>query len=497
MIINTSHRLVHKSIEIKELIKNPSEGRVDLRESLDHSLIEEAVKAQNLKLKASKFKPAVVLWIFLTQIFNSDASCKNALLQWIALLLKQKRKAFSSATGGYVLARAKLPLEFFIAVCFKITSLLEEKYADQIDWSYKGRNVKMIDGSTSVIADTPQNRKQFPTSQTSSGYPILRYVVLISYATGAWLDMKLGPYIGKGTGESSLFIKMLQESLFIKKGDILLFDRLFSSFVIMALCLQKEVDFVTQQFGAMKGEKLKTLRRVGDGDRLVELKRPNSGDTSSDSTLLKSLPKVIILREITYFLSVPGFRTKKIVIMTSLLDPVQYPVNEVATLYYRRWNCELDLRSIKSIMHMHELRCKTPSMIEKELWTHAIGYNLIRSLIAQSACIHHLKPRELSFKGTLQILNAFRPYWFDQGDDNTLQFIYQLISKQVLVFRPFRVEPRAIKRSGSPYSRLTQPRSEARKGYWKKGSAFNKRKKDRKTASTYPMSVLTETVPVL
>jgi Transposase DDE domain len=498
MLISINHRLIHQSREIKESFRNP-EGQAAITGILNPEWVESTLATQSIQLKkATKFKPTVVLWIFLTQVFNSDASCKNALLQWIALLTKTKRKACSSATGGYVLARSKLPLEFFKAICFRLASQLEEKYVNQTDWSYQGRSVKMIDGSTSTVPDTSENQRQFPISKTYSGYPILRYVVLISYATGAWLDMRVGPYIGKGTGESSLFLKMLQESPFLKKGDILLFDKLFSSYVIMAICIQKGIDIVTLQFGAMNGNKLKTLRWLGDGDRLVELKRPYSGDTSSDPELLKLLPKTIILREITYFLSVPGFRTKKIVIMTSLLDPLQHPLNEVATLYYLRWNCELDLRNIKAVMHMGELRCKTPKMLEKELWTHAIGYNLIRALIAESARIYQAKPRELSFKGTLQILNSFRPYLFDQGDcECSIESILELISKQTLILRPFRVEPRAIKKSGSPYSRLTQPRTEARRGYWKKGSAFKKRKKDTKAASIRVPLVFCEAVTVL
>lgn len=259
-------------------------------------------------------------------------------------------------------------------------------------------------------------------------------------------------------------------------------DRLFGSYLILALCLELGVDLVIRMHATMKPEKLETVQRLGRGDRLVKLSRPRRGDASSDWDLLQKQPGTLILREITHRVEIRGFRPKTIVLLTSFLDSKLYLKAEMAELYWTRWSCELDLRSIKSVMKMDELRCKTPEMLRKEIWTYVLAYNLVRTAMAQSAILYRVKPRQLSFAGTLQLLNSFRPHltasanlsrWEEQYRD-----LLKAISQQKIASRPGRTEPRAIKRKQSPYSMLTRPRAEARKQYWKKGTAYYKRQAD-------------------
>ena len=105
----------------------------------------------------------------------------------------------------------------------------------------------------------------------------------------------------------------------------------------------------------------------------------------------------------------PGFRTRSVVVVTTLLDPEQASREELASLYRARWNNELDLRSIKVTLQMDMLRCKTPELVRKEIWAHVLAYNLIRTVMAQAAAGEGVAPRSISFKATLQVLEAFRP----------------------------------------------------------------------------------------
>ena len=95
--------------------------------------------------------------------------------------------------------------------------------------------------------------------------------------------------------------------------------------------------------------------------------------------------------------------------VTTLLDPEEFAKSDLAQIYRARWNNELDLRSIKTTMQMDILRCKTPELVRKEVWTHILAYNLIRTMMAQAATKHNIEPRSISFKGAIQTLEAFQP----------------------------------------------------------------------------------------
>ncbi|QDU89453.1 Transposase DDE domain protein [Pirellulimonas nuda] len=131
-----------------------------------------------------------------------------------------------------------------------------------------------------------------------------------------------------------------------------------------------------------------------------------------------AMPRYLTVRELRVSVKQPGFRTKVIIVVTTLLDPKQYPKEDLAELYRARWNQELDLRTIKTTMQMDVLRCKTPELVRKEAWTHLLAYNLIRTVMAQAAAKHGVLPRTLSFKGALQTLEAFQPLIAQVGPPN-------------------------------------------------------------------------------
>jgi hypothetical protein len=209
--------------------------------------------------------------------------------------------------------------------------------------------VKLVDGTTFTISDTKENRKKYPKRKNIFGFPLMRLVGIISLATGSLMDLETASHMGKGTGETSLFIRFFQKSKAIQEGDVLLMDSLYCTYLILTLCATRKIDLVVRQAGTMKSEKLKTVRILGKGDRLVELYRTKTGKSSpQDKKLIAQTPETLIIREITHHFKIPGFRPKKTVLLTTFLDSQTYTKKELVELYYQRWNCELDLRNINA-----------------------------------------------------------------------------------------------------------------------------------------------------
>jgi hypothetical protein len=203
-------------------------------------------------------------------------------------------------------------------------------------------------------------------------------------------------------------------------------------------------------------------------DHIIPWFKPSS-IRSLDWRAYQALPESMAIRETLIRVTQPGFRTKTLVVVTTLLDPRQTTKEDLATLYRTRWNNELDLRSIKSSMQMHELRCKTPKLVRKEIWTHVLAYNLIHTVMAQAAVIHDLVPRSISFKGAIQTLEAFQPVIHLQSAQGTAHrlLLYQILLRAIATHRvadrPDRFEPRLKKRRRNHYGWPTKPRSEVKR----------------------------------
>ena len=177
------------------------------------------------------------------------------------------------------------------------------------------------------------------------------------------------------------------------------------------------------------------------------------------------VPASIELREVLVPVNQPGFRTESLVVVTTLCDAEEYPAEEIAELYRSRWLAELDIRAIKITLDMDVLRCKTPEMVRREVWTHLLAYNLIRRIILQSAEASGLSPRELSFTAAMQAIAAS---WVVAVLANPDVFCVLVdthlanLAGHRVGNRPDRVEPRAVKRRPKPHRLLTKPRAEAR-----------------------------------
>ncbi len=412
------------------------------------------------------FSPLVTLWVFLGQVLSADHSCRAAVARLIAHRLSRGQRPCSAQTGAYCQARQRLPEKFFSTVACSVGRALDAK-ADK-RWLWKGRRVYLFDGTTVTMPDTPENQRDYPqvyNQKPGLGFPIARIGALISLWSGAIVSLGFCRYAGKGQGEVSLLRRLWDLLL---PGDVLLADSLTSNFTNIVLLQSLGVALVSRLNKAHRKADFRRGRRLGPDDHVVRWRKPTS-IRSLDWQAYKALPESITIREARIRVRQPGFRTRSIVVVTTLLDPEQASKEELASLYRARWNNELDLRSLKSAMQMSELRCKTPGLVRKEVWTHILAYNLIRTVMAQAAARHGVAPRVLSFTGAMQTVEAFQPlleFGARQDAAGRLLLYYDLLAALAshrVGDRPDRFEPRLKKRRRNNYDWLTKPRAEMKR----------------------------------
>jgi hypothetical protein len=262
----------------------------------------------------------------------------------------------------------------------------------------------LVDGTTVSMPDTPQNQEAFPqpsSQEPGLGFPLARMVVLMSLATAMVCGMELGPYAGKETGETALLRKLLDQ---LDPGDILLADRYYCSYFMIAMLMQLDVDMVTRLHQGRQSDCQKA-RRLGKDDYLVQWRRPAKPDWMDQATY-ESMPPSITLRQLEVKVHQPGFRVESLMVVTTLIDAKKYTKQDIAELYHKRWLAELDIRAIKVTLGMDVLRCKTPHMVGNEIWTCLLAYNLIRQSMLQAAARSGLSPRQLSFTRAMQTIAA-------------------------------------------------------------------------------------------
>jgi hypothetical protein len=411
------------------------------------------------------YTPPITVWAFLSQtLFKQEQrSCAAAVARVVTLVVALGREPCSDNTGAYCRARAKLTDTVLRRMACDVAVGCEKKVPKS--WLWFGHHVKLVDGSTVSMPDTEDNQEAFPqhTAQEEGlGFPIARIVGLLSLATGMMVDCEIGPYSGKETGETAMLRKMLDQ---LNKNDILLADRYFCSYFMIAMLLELRVLFVVR-LHQRRTANFRRGKRLGKADHLIEWKRPDKPDWMDQETY-ESMPESIQVRELKVHIDQPGFRSESFVVVTTLTDAQKYPKEEVADLYRKRWLVELDIRSIKTTMGMDVLRCKTPAMVHKEIWTHLLAYNLIRQTMFQAAkrSDSGLAPRQLSFAAAMQKIAAV---WMllPVSDETTALSLIEVhlshIASNEVGDRPDRVEPRAVKRRPKPLALLTKPRREAR-----------------------------------
>ena len=250
-------------------------------------------------------------------------------------------------------------------------------------------------------------------------------------------------------------------------GDIVLADSLMCTWKEIVLLKERGVDLVTQ-LHVNRTADFRLGKRLGKKDHIVRWSKPLRKPCFIDREAFNALPEHLEVRECCIPIEQPGFRSETIVVVTTLLDADEFTKEDLAEIYFRRWNVELDLRCLKTVMQMEMLRCKTPELVRKEIWTHILAYNLIRTVMAQAAIKHRIHPRSISFKGTIQTLEAFQPLIAFKRQDNGVlrnhiyQHLLDAVATHRVANRPGRFEPRLIKRRRGKYDLLTKPRRQAK-----------------------------------
>lgn len=412
--------------------------------------------------RADVFTPAVALWAFLTQVLCPDGSCRAAVARVAAWLVSRGRPACSAATGGYCKARQKLPEETVRRLALDAGQALHA--AAPGGWRWRGRRVLVADGTTVSMPDTPANQAAYPQPPSQApgvGFPLARLTAVFCLACGAVVTAAVGRYRGKQSGENAL-LRGLADAFV--PGDVLLADRYFGGYADIVLWLRREVDVVVRlhqrrAWGRSRG------RWVGPDDRIVTWPRPSRQPWMDDASY-HGLPPGLHMREVRVWVGRPGFRTRVLVVATTLLDPVAYPAAAIADLFRARWHAELDLRSLKVTLRLDVLRGKTPAVARKEVWAGLLGYNLLRAVGADAAAAHGRPPRGISFKGTTQAVRAFAERMWAATPAVAAGLVTALlgaVASYRVGNRPDRVEPRVRKRRPKSYPLLSEPRAEARK----------------------------------
>lgn len=394
------------------------------------------------------FPPTETLSMFLAQAMNADGSCQNIVNEAALTRLMCGMSAFSSNTGSYCKARRRLPLSM-VSELVRHTGTQMTKSSPAC-WNWKGRPVRLVDGTTVELPDTAENQAMYPQNKNRTGCPMARIVGIICLASGGVMNAAIAPVSGKGTGEQGLLRSILDS---LKPGDLLLGDAFYSTYFLLAELMARNIDAVFEQYGARKRTTdFRKGMKLGKRDHLVDYVKPKKPDWMSQEKY-DAVPETLTVREL---------ETGGKILVTTLLSSKIASKQELKKLYQQRWHIELDLRNIKTTLGMVKLSCKTPEMAEKEVWIYLLAHNLIRITMAEAASLSDILPRQLSFKHSLQLFRIWRQQSIGQSDNNKLRVLLLLIIEQTVGHRPGRVEPRAVKRWIKTFPVLTKSRSELR-----------------------------------
>lgn len=389
--------------------------------------------------------------MFLKQALEEDRSCQKAVNAWIAQRVAEGLTAPSARTGAYSKARQRLPVEMVRALTHEVGSLLCTQA--HVGWRWRGRTVKLTDGTGISMQDTQENQASYPQPSSQAegvGFPLMRVTGVICLSSGAVLDVDLGAHSGKGNSELGLFRQL--EKMFATQ-DVMLADALYCNHFLIARMQALGVDVLFEQHGSRTTD-FRRGERLGARDHIVRWEKPKTRPQWMDREEYAAFAPELTVREI---------KVDGPVLVTTMLDHRNVSKRELAKLYEHRWNIELDFRNIKTTSGLEVLSCKTPQMSEKELWVYLLAYNLIRLLMVQAALHAGVHPRQLSFKHTVQIWTA----WLAQGLASVAtahnEILFRTIAQLRVGNRPDRIEPRARKRRPKSYQWLKVSRARARR----------------------------------
>jgi len=399
--------------------------------------------------------PTAIIHWFLLQVLHG-----NTALTHVSLMAG---RAFSAS--AFCQARARLPLAVFRALLRQMVGALLPDTEAIGRW--RGHRTWLVDGSSFSMPDTPALQAHFgqPGNQAKGcGFPVARLLALFHAGTGLLLEVAAAPLRSHEMSGIAGLLPLLTA------GDVLVADRGFCSFAHLALLLargahavfrvhQKQiVDFTPGRPHAAPGRKRgikgmprsRWIRACGARDQVVEYFKPEDRPAWMSESEYQALPESIVVRELRYRIEVPGFRTREVTLVTTLIEAELYPAEELASLYGTRWRVEEHLKALKQTMKMDVLKCMTVAGVLKELTLYAVAYNLVRVAMGEAAGRQGVEPDRVSFIDALRWLRGA-----EAGEE-----MPELV---VNPWRPGRSEPRCKKRRPKPYDLMRAPRAELRK----------------------------------
>jgi len=429
---------------------------------LSQTLVEATCRRFNHRWRERVYTPWITLNLFLSQTLSDDHSCDEAVDRFQKFRYDRGQAPVAPETGSYCEARQRLSEGLFWDLVRRTGRSIHQ--TAKRSWLFHGRSVKIVDGSTVVMPDTPANQKAYPqvTSQAPGvGFPIARILVVFSLAVGTVLDAAVGPYQGKQTSELALFRQILDA---FQPGDIVLADRFYCSYWLIAALQARGVD-VLVRLHQRRAADFRRGRRLGREDHIVTWPKPEQAPDWMSRAEYDAMPAELTVRELRIRVEDKTKRVRTLVIVTTLQDHKTYRAEELRGLFRQRWHAELDLRALKTVMQMEMLRTKSPEMVRKEMATHFLAYNLIRGIMTEAARAEKVKPRRLSFKGALHTVRAFEEtHLYDAARIRAdLPRLLELIGRKRVGDRPDRYEPRAVKRRPKPHPLLKMTRAEAKR----------------------------------
>jgi hypothetical protein len=427
-------------------------------DSLSERNILDALNEYGVQFRDRLFNPVTTIWGFLSQVLSDDHSCRETVSRIIAHRAAAGLEMCSPNTASYCNARARLPTAVLRSLARRTAQQLQAGLPE--GWKWNGRNVFVADGSHVSMPDTQENQASYPqpvVQQDGIGFPLARVAVLLSLATGACHDLAIAPYAGKGTGETTLLRRMYGS---LSPGDVVVADALFDNYFLACEFRQRGLELVARVQAERVGSR--TVESRPDGD-LIVWQRPNKPHGMKGEQY-RSYPESLTMRQMSVDARGQDNRAEQFKVVTTILD-ASIDGGQIGGLYERRWDGEVDIRSIKSTMKMDILRCKTPEMVQKEIWVYLLAYNLLRTVMAVAANESNVEPRAISFKGAKQALTAFAPKLEAARPDQRVELVDAMLTAVAyhrVGNRPGRWEPRARKRRPKPTKRLNQPRSIAK-----------------------------------
>ena len=386
----------------------------------------------------------LTFWTFLAQVLCPRSSCRCAIRQAQAQAKLENRPLPADDTSSYCQARARLPLELLAGLIDQVGSAMEQRLSDAQRWC--GHGVKVLDATTFTTDDTAANQKQFPQHKNQKegcGFPLLRAAALFGLGSGALLGYAVGPYLSSELALAATLWPLLQP------GEVLLADRYFGCYRVLATVTVRQAHAVCRLHGSRQAD-FRTGQRLGPMDVILSWTRPKNIPAGMSAAAWLALPACLAVRLVRFTVAEPGFRSRRVTLVTTLLDAQKYPVSALAALYRRRWQVELSFRQIKTGLKMEHLAVKTPAMVERSLAMHLLSYQLIRGLMQEAALSWDVPLDRMSFVGAVDTARHYGEALLrarsQRKRTELLAEVLRVLASDQVPDRPGRHEPRAIKR---------------------------------------------------